>query len=147
MAIRNAKAVWEGNLEGGNGTIALGSGALETPYSFQSRFTEQGPGTNPEELIAGAHAGCFSMALSANLTEAGYAPVRIETAAKVHLSKTQDGFVIPKIELETEAEVPGVDNDTFEKLAADAKANCPVSKVLGAAEITLSSKLLSQQKA
>jgi osmotically inducible protein OsmC len=146
MSVRQAHAVWEGNLQTGEGVIKLGSGALQSPYSFDSRFREESAGTNPEELIAGAHAGCFSMALTANLVERDYLPVRIETTAKVHLMKMDGGFRIPKIELETEADVPGIDRDTFEELAADAKKNCPVS-ILSAADITLHTTLLSGQQA
>ncbi|MBA2354522.1 MAG: OsmC family peroxiredoxin, partial [Acidobacteria bacterium] len=104
--IRNSKAQWNGSLKDGSGTMALGGGAYEGPYSFSSRF-ESGTGTNPEELIAAAHAGCFSMALSGGLTKAGITPTRISTEARVHLDKVGEGFGITKIELVTEAEVPG----------------------------------------
>lgn len=146
MAIRKSRAVWESNLAQGRGTISLGDDGLEVPYSFSSRF-EEGAGSNPEELIGGAHAGCFSMALAKALGDAGHPPVRIETTARVHLEKSGDGFAIPKIELETDAEVPGVDAETLERFAQTAKQNCPVSKVLSAAEITLKATLLSGQKA
>ncbi len=142
MAIRKACAAWEGNLEQGQGTMSLGTGGLEAPYSFTSRF-EDGSGTNPEELIGAAHAGCFSMALAHELGEAGHPPVRVATTAKVHLEKSSDGFVIPKIELETEADVPGVDDATFQRIAQAAKQGCPVSKVLSAADISLNARLLS----
>src|SRR5579884_3131484 len=105
MPTRNADAVWEGNLKDGKGTMKLAGGAYEGPYSFASRF-EQGKGTNPEELIAAAHAGCFSMALSHGLAQAGFTPKRVHTTAKVHLEKGAEGFSIPKIDLQTEAEVP-----------------------------------------
>jgi len=144
MTIRKAHAKWEGNLKQGQGTIALGGGKLDVPYDYGARF-EDGAGSNPEELIGGAHAGCFSMALAHALSEAGHPPTRIETTARVHLEKNAGGFAIPKIELETEADVPGVDEDTFQRLAEEAKRNCPVSKVLSAAEITLDAKLLSAQ--
>jgi lipoyl-dependent peroxiredoxin len=144
MTVRNARAVWEGDLKQGRGSIALGDDGLEVPYHFASRF-EDGSGSNPEELIGGAHAGCFSMALSHALTEAGQPPRHIATVARVHLDKSGDGFAIPKIELETEAAVPGIDDETFQRLAEDAKVNCPVSKVLAGAEITLRAKLLSSQ--
>ncbi len=145
MAIRKASAAWEGNLKKGLGTMALGTGGMEVPYGFGSRF-EDGSGSNPEELIGAAHAGCFSMALAHELGEAGHPPVRVATIAKVHLEKSSDGFTIPKIELETEADVPGVDDATFQRIAQAAKQGCPVSKVLSAADITLNAKLLSSQK-
>lgn len=119
----------------------MGSGAYEGPYSFQSRF-EDGAGTNPEELIGAAHAGCFSMAFSAALSGEGHEPKRIDTNARVHLDKVGEGFAITRIELETEAEVPGIDRDAFQKLADGAKANCPVSKALAGAEISLKARLV-----
>jgi len=142
MATRKARAIWEGNLQEGQGTIRLGGDGLQVPYDFAGRF-EDGPGSNPEELIGAAHAGCFSMALAHELAEAGHAPMRIETFARVHLEKSGDGFAIPRIELETEADVPGIDEETFHRFAQGAKENCPVSKLLAAAEITLNAKLLS----
>jgi osmotically inducible protein OsmC len=142
MAIRTAKAEWNGNLTEGKGTMALGGGAWQGPYSFQSRF-EEGPGTNPEELIAAAHAGCFSMALSAQLTRGGFSPKRIATTAKVQLLKQEGGFAITEIQLETEADVPGIDNAKFQGLAEDAKKGCPVSKALAAVTIKLSARLAS----
>ena len=141
MPTRNAEAVWEGDLKGGKGTMKLGSGAYQGAYSFQSRF-ESGTGTNPEELIAAAHAGCFSMALSHALAQAGHPPKRVHTTAKVHLEKTADGFGIPRIDLVCEAEVPGMDAAKFKEQADQAKKNCPVSKLLAAAEITLDAKLV-----
>jgi osmotically inducible protein OsmC len=141
MPTRNAEAVWEGDLKGGKGTMKLGSGAYTGAYSFQSRF-ESGTGTNPEELIAAAHAGCFSMALSHALAQAGHPPKRVHTTAKVHLEKTGDGFGIPKIDLVCEAEVPGLDAAKFREQAEQAKKNCPVSKLLATAEITLDAKLV-----
>lgn len=146
MAIRKARAAWEGNLKQGRGTISLGGDKTQVPYGFAARF-EDGAGSNPEELIGGAHAGCFSMALAHELSEAGHPPAQIETTAHVHLEKSGGGFAIPKIELDTEAEVPGIDEDAFQRIAHDAKENCPVSKVLSAAEITLNAKLLSGQQA
>jgi osmotically inducible protein OsmC len=140
MPTRNSEAVWEGNLQNGKGRIKLGSGAFEGQYSFNSRF-ENGTGTNPEELIAAAHAGCFSMALASALTKAGHPPTRIHTTAKVHLEKRGDAFGIPKIELETDAEVPGISESDFQSTAKAAKEGCPVSKVLAAAEITLKATL------
>src|SRR5579863_6591789 len=141
MAVRSSDAVWEGSLKEGKGTINLGSGAYQGAYSFASRF-ESGSGTNPEELIAAAHAGCFSMALSAGLGKAGHTPTRIHTSATVHLEKVGEGFGITRIELDTLGEVPGIDAATFQKFADDAKKGCPVSKVLAAAEITLKAKLV-----
>ena len=143
MPTRNAQAVWEGDLKGGRGSVKLGSGAFEGRYSFSSRF-ESGTGTNPEELIAAAHAGCFSMALSHGLSQAGFPPRRVQTTAKVHLEKKGDAFAIPRIELETDAEVPGIDERAFQQQAETAKQNCPVSKLLAAAEITLKAKLIAK---
>jgi osmotically inducible protein OsmC len=140
MAIRTAKAEWNGNLTEGRGTMALGGGAWQGPYSFQSRF-EEAPGTNPEELIAAAHAGCFSMALSGQLTKAGFAPKRIATTARLQLLKQEAGFTITEIQLETEAEVPGVDAAKFQELADNAKKGCPVSRALAAVEIRLNARL------
>jgi len=140
MTIRQAKAVWEGNLKEGGGTITLGSGVFKGPYSFRSRF-EQGDGTNPEELIAAALAGCFSMALAHILTEAGYVPQKIATAAKAHLGAVRNGFAINMIELETEAAVPGIEADKFRQYAEEAKTNCPVSKALAGTRIELAAKL------
>lgn len=142
MPVRNAEAVWEGNLREGKGTVKLGSGAFEGKYSYQSRF-EEGAGTNPEELIGAAHAGCFSMALSGNLVRAGYTPDRIHTTARVRLEQADSGFKIARIHLDTEAKVPGVDDKTFLEQAEAAKKNCPVSKALAGVEITLEAKLLS----
>ena len=141
MAARTSEAEWKGNLLHGKGTMKLGSGAYEGQYSFSSRF-ESGTGTNPEELIAAAHAGCFSMALSAGLGKGGYTPTRIHTAATVHLEKVGEGFGITRIDLNTEAEIPGIDAETFAKFANDAKAGCPVSKVLAGAQISLTAKLV-----
>ncbi|MBN2294516.1 MAG: OsmC family protein [Pirellulales bacterium] len=144
MAISKGSAEWQGNLEQGKGTISLGSGGIELPYNFAGRF-EDDAGSNPEELIGGAHAGCFSMALAHALGEAGHPPARIKTTAKVSLEKTGDGFEIPAIELQTEAEVPDIDEDAFQRCAQTTKQSCPVSKLLSAAEITLTAKLLSRQ--
>src|SRR5919204_3529610 len=129
MPTRSADATWEGDLKGGKGTMKLAGGAYEGAYSFASRF-ESGRGTNPEELIAAAHAGCFSMALSHGLAQAGFTPTRVHTTAKVHLEKTADGFGIPRIDLETDADVPGISEDVFRQQAETAKKNCPVSKLL-----------------
>jgi osmotically inducible protein OsmC len=140
MATRKADAVWTGGLRDGKGTVKLGSGAFEGSYSFASRFEEAG-GTNPEELIAAAHAGCFSMALSAALGKAGFAPQRIATTAKVHLEKVGEAFGITRIELATDAAVPDIDDAKFQEIANQAKENCPVSKALKAVEITLEARL------
>lgn len=142
MPVRKASAVWNGSLKDGSGSMKLASGAYEGPYSFGSRF-EDAPGTNPEELIGAAHAGCFSMALSAGLGKAGYDATRVETTARVHLEKVGEGFEITRIKLTSEAEVPGLDDATFQEHALGAKENCPVSKVLAAAEIELDAKLVS----
>jgi lipoyl-dependent peroxiredoxin len=141
MPARKAEAVWEGGLMDGKGTVKLGSGAFEGSYSFRTRF-EEAKGTNPEELIGAAHAGCFSMALSSELGKAGYKPEKIHTTASVHLEKTGDGFSITRIELNCEAIVPGIDAAAFTKLAEAAKSGCPVSKVLAGARIGLTAKLL-----
>jgi lipoyl-dependent peroxiredoxin len=130
MPKRKAEARWDGSLESGQGTMRMASGAYEGPYSFQSRF-EEGDGTNPEELIAAAHAGCFSMALSGELGQAGHDAESVETNATVHIEKVEDGFAITRIELDTRARVPGVDEDDFQRIAEAAKNGCPVSKALG----------------
>lgn len=135
MAVRSSEAEWKGNLRNGQGKMKLGSGAFEGPYTFASRF-ESGKGTNPEELIAAAHAGCFSMALSAGLSTAGFTPTRVHTTARVQLEPVGQGFGITKIELQTEAEIPGIDKATFQKKAENAKKNCPVSKALAGPQIT-----------
>lgn len=141
MPVRLSEAEWAGNLTAGKGSIKLGSGAFEGKYDWGSRSGDA-PGTNPEELMGAAHAGCFTMALSAQLGNAGITPTRLHTTAKVHLIKNETGFVIPKIELELEGEVPGIDATTFDKQAHIAKANCPVSKALAGTEITLNVKLI-----
>ncbi|MEO5928918.1 MAG: OsmC family protein [Candidatus Kapaibacterium sp.] len=141
MPIRSANAVWEGSLQTGNGTMKLSSGAFEGAYSFSSRF-EEGTGTNPEELIGAAHAGCFSMALSGALGRNGFTPERIATEAKVHLTKDDAGFIISRIDLQTEATVPGIDDAKFQEIAAGAKAGCPISRSLAGVEINLDAKLV-----
>jgi lipoyl-dependent peroxiredoxin len=142
MAIRTAEAEWNGSLKDGNGRMRLGGGAYEGAYSFQSRF-EEGEGTNPEELIAGAHAGCFSMAFAAELGRAGHEPKRVATTARVNLVKRDEGFTITRIELQTEAEVPGIDEEEFQEIAEAAKNGCPVSRALQGPEITVTAKLMS----
>jgi len=141
MPIRKAEAEWKGGLKDGKGNLKLGSGAFEGPYSFRDRF-EDGTNTNPEELIGAAHAGCFSMALSADLTAAGKPPERIHTVASVSLEKVADGFAITKIDLVTEAKVPGLTAAEFQQRAEGAKKNCPVSKALAGTQITLKATLL-----
>ncbi|NLN11434.1 MAG: OsmC family protein [Acidobacteria bacterium] len=140
MAVRRASAAWNGGLLDGNGKMRLGSGAFEGPFSFKTRFEEE-PGTNPEELIGAAHAGCFSMAFAATLGKNGFAPERVATDARVHLTKGETGFSISKIELHTEATVPGIDEAKFQELATAAKNSCPVSRALAALEIELHAKL------
>jgi len=140
MPVRTATARWEGSLQDGKGTMRLGSGAYEGQYSFSSRF-EEGTGTNPEELIGAAHAGCFSMALSAGLSREGHPPDRVETTARVHLDKVGEGFRITRVDLDCEAGVPGIDEVMFREAAEVAKANCPVSQALAGAEITLEARL------
>ena len=142
MPTRKAEAEWEGNLAGGSGRLKVGSGAFEGPYSFKSRFEEGEAATNPEELLGAAHAGCFTMALTAQLSRAGIKPKRIHTEARVKLEKVGEAFSITQIELETEAEIPDVDDAAFQKYALDAKQNCPLSKALAATQISMTAKLL-----
>lgn len=141
MPKRNAHAVWEGDLKGGKGNMKFGSGAFDGAYSFASRF-EEGTGTNPEELIGAAHAGCFSMAFSSGLGKAGFSPKRVSTKADVYLEKVGEGFSITKVVLNTEAEVPDIDDAKFNELAEGAKKGCPVSRALAGVEIELNAKLL-----
>lgn len=141
MPLRKAEAEWKGTLREGNGEIKTESGVLKAQYSFGTRF-ENGKGTNPEELIGAAHAGCFSMALAAALEKAGKPAKRVHTTAAVRLDKVGDGFGITKIDLETEAEVPGIDEATFQQTAKGAKENCPVSKALASVPITLNARLV-----
>ena len=139
---RSASAVWHGSLKEGKGTISTQSGVLkESQYSFGTRF-ENGVGTNPEELIAAAHAGCFTMALSGQLTSADLVPESLETTAVVTMEKTDDGPTVTKIHLVTKAKVPGADKDKFDELAKKAKEGCPISRLLKAAEITLDAQLV-----
>jgi lipoyl-dependent peroxiredoxin len=141
MTIRKADAVWKGSLREGAGEIALESGAFRGPYTFKARF-EEGKETNPEELLGAAHAACFTMALTALVAREKMAPTEIRTTASVHLEQVPGGFSIPKIDLHTRANIPGMTAERFAELAADAKKNCPVSKVLAAAEITLDAALV-----
>lgn len=139
MAVRTSEATWLGTLKEGSGTMKVGPGHYEGPFTYASRF-ESGKGTNPEELVGAAHAGCYSMFLSALLTNNGFKPVRIHTTATVHLGA---GPTINKIELNSEAEVPGIDATKFAEFADQAKAGCPVSKALAAVgEIVLNARLV-----
>jgi lipoyl-dependent peroxiredoxin len=141
MATRQANAEWKGTLKEGTGQMSLGSGSYTGPFSFVSRF-ENGTGTNPEELIGAAHAGCFSMALSAGLGRAGITPTSIRTNAKVHLGTSDTGPSITKIDLEVEGDVPGIDQATFTEHAETAKKTCIVSRALaGVSDITLKATL------
>ena len=141
MPIRTSSARWSGNLTEGSGTIRTGKGGFEGNYSFKSRF-EEGEGTNPEELIGAAHAGCFSMAFSKGLADAGHTPTSVETTAKVHLDKTDAGMTVTRIDLESVGDVPGIDDGEFQKIAQGAKENCPISRLLSpGAEITLTARL------
>src|SRR5690348_7604054 len=137
---RTASAIWQGDLKQGKGTVSTQSGVLkDTQYSFTTRF-ENGVGTNPEELIAAAHAGCYSMALSAFLGQAGFTPKKISTQANLTFDQVQGNWTITTIDLEVRASVPGIDKAKFDAVAADAKAKCPVSRVLNA-NITLAATL------
>lgn len=142
MPTRKAEAEWQGNLAEGSGNLKVGSGAFAGPYSFKSRFEEGQSATNPEELLGAAHAGCFTMALTAALARAGLKPTRIHTNANVKLEKVGEAFTITAIDLETEAEIPDIDDATFQQHALGAKQNCPVSKALAGTEISLKAKLL-----
>jgi osmotically inducible protein OsmC len=142
MAVRNASASWDGSLKEGKGSMRLGSGAWEGPFSFGTRF-EDAKGTNPEELIGAALAGCFSMALSGALTRAAKTPDHIATDAKVHIEKVESGFGVTKIELTTTAKVPGLDDQTFQELVQATKEGCPISKALRAVDITVQATLQS----
>jgi lipoyl-dependent peroxiredoxin len=140
LMIRKANAVWRGTGRDGDGDLTTASGVLSsTPYSFRTRFEDQ-PGTNPEELIAAAHAGCFTMALAFQLQTAGFTPTELRTEAAISLEKEGEGFRISRSALTLEAEVPGLDQQTFDELARKAETGCPVSKVLNA-EITLDARL------
>lgn len=143
MSERKGSAVWEGTLKEGNGKMKLGQDGYEGPFSFQSRF-ESGAGTNPEELIGAAHAGCFSMALASNLGKAGHEPKRISTTAIVTLDMVDGAPKITTIELNTEAEVPGIEDAAFQEQAEKTKIGCPVSKALAGTEIKLNAKLIGR---
>ncbi len=138
--IRHAEAQWKGSLREGAGHVKTETGVLDSAYSFKSRF-EDGAETNPEELIAAAHAACFTMAVTAALTIAGHVPTSIHTTAAVQMNKLEKGWTINRIDLETTGEVPGIDAATFESTAASAKETCPVSRVLAGAEIHMKATL------
>lgn len=142
MPVRNADAHWEGNLTSGRGRMALGSGAFEGPFSFKSRF-EQADETNPEELLGAAHAGCYSMAFSNELSEAGHTPESVHTQARVHFEVTDSGPAITRIELTTRGRVPGISADEFQRIAETAKNGCPVSKLFQGTPIDLQATLES----
>ena len=143
MPVRNATATWEGNLKEGKGTMALGSGRYQGPFTHASRFAE-GDGTNPEELIGAAHAGCYSMFLAAILSGDKHVPNSVNTTAKVHIGQVDGAPTIHTIELHVEADVPGIDDATFQEYAARAKAGCPVSKALaGVQNVALTAVLKS----
>jgi osmotically inducible protein OsmC len=142
VAARNGSAVWQGTIDGGTGTIVVGDGVFEGPYSFDSRFAE-GEGTNPEQLIAAAHAGCFTMALASALSSAGHVPERLSSTARVQLRNVDGTPTLTRIDLVTEGAVPGIDAAEFDRRAQDAKVNCPVSRALaGIPEITLTATLV-----
>lgn len=143
MPIRKANAEWNGTLSRGNGKIFSDSGSVKAPYSFLSRF-ENGSGTNPEELLGAAHAGCFSMALAMLLEQSGFIPNKIFTSAHVHIDKGKNGFVISTIELETQCQINGIDEKTFAEKTEAAKKGCPVSMALASTNITLKARLLRE---
>ena len=142
MTARNGSAEWNGNIESGTGSVTVGDGVFEGPYSYESRFAE-GEGTNPEQLIAAAHAACFTMALSSTLGAAGHVPESLRTNARVHLRNIDGAPTLARIDLDTEGHVPGVDTQQFQRYAEEAKMNCPVSRALaGIPEIVLTAKLI-----
>jgi lipoyl-dependent peroxiredoxin len=142
MTARNGSAEWHGDVQSGSGTVTVGDGVFEGAYSYESRFAE-GEGTNPEQLIAAAHAACFTMALSNILTGAGHPPELVRTNARVQLRNIDGAPTLTRIDLETEGAVPGVDEQEFQRHAEEAKANCPVSRALaGIPEIVLAARLL-----
>ncbi len=143
MATRNAEATWQGTLSEGNGNMKVGSGALDVPFSFKSRFTEGDPMTNPEELIGAAHAGCFTMALNNRLFKEGLTPTRIHTVAHVQMGQTDAGTTITQIDLVTEGEVPGLDQAAFAAHAEATKDTCIVSRALASVPMTIQATLNS----
>jgi osmotically inducible protein OsmC len=142
MPVRKAEAVWKGTLKEGSGTVKGGSGQINAPYTWKARFEEEGGKTNPEELVAAAHAGCYAMFLSAQLTTAGFTPTSILATASVSLGRDDKGPVLEGITLDVEAEVPGVSKEQFNELAEKSKAGCPISRALAAVPITLNAKLV-----
>lgn len=140
MVERTAEAEWRGALQDGSGVMKLGSGAFQGAYSFNTRFGDE-KGTNPEELLGAAHSGCFSMALAFILSQAGFTPRRVHTAAKVAIERSGGGFQITRIDLDTDAVVPGIEPAKFQELAETAKRDCPVSRALAGTKITLSARL------
>lgn len=141
MPTQRAEAAWHGTFREGEGKMRLGSGAFEGGYSYRSRM-EDGPGTNPEELLGAAHAGCFSMSLARRLEAAGYPPERIHTEARVRFGRQGEGYAISRIDLSTEAEVPGAGEDVFFEKAEAAKKDCAISKALAGVEINLEARLV-----
>ena len=146
MAVRNAKASWQGGLKDGKGTMALGSGAFEGSFSFNTRMGDE-PGTNPEELIGAALAGCYTMALNATLEKEGNKANGIKTEAKVHFGKDDNGFAITSIDLETKADVDGIEDVEFQQIAEKVKQTCPVSKALAAIQINLTASVAKKLQA
>jgi len=144
--IRTAQASWSGTVPEGDGRLALGSGAFEGPFTLRARVEEGVPGTNPEELIGAGHAGCFTMSLASLLSDEGHPPADLRTTARVLLEQTGSGFSVTRIELDTVGEVAGVDEETFQRLAEQAKATCPVSRALAGTEITLTARLAPNQR-
>lgn len=142
MPVRKAQAEWKGDLKSGHGNVSTESGALFSPYAFTSRF-EDGTGTNPEELIGAAHSACFAMAFSHALASAGFPPTAVKAEDKVSIEKVGDGFSITKIEITCEGWVPKIDAATFQKIAEEAKTNCPVSKALAGTKLILQATLKS----
>ncbi len=140
MPTRESRGIWKGTLKNGSGVMHIGKQGFEVDYSFPSRF-ENGTGTNPEELIGASHAGCFSMALSLMIEEAGFTPEAIDTRAEVHLDKTDSGFAITRIALSTTGRVPGMTADAFQQQAEKAKSSCPVSRALAGVDISLQATL------
>ncbi len=140
MPVRTAEAVWHGSSTDGHGHMQFGEGAVKLDYSAGSRF-EESPGSNPEEVLGAAHAGCFSQSLATRLTKAGFPPDEIHTTAQVHLEKTEAGWTITRIHLATEVHAPGVEESSFLELADNAKQNCPISRALGNVEISLDARL------
>ena len=140
MSKKEVRAVWKGNLKEGHGRIEFANGSFNQGYTFASRF-EEGDGANPEELLAAAHASCFSMALSSALSDAGFVPDSVETVAHAVLNPDGDGFKIGSVDLHTRAQIPDIEETLFLKIAEDAKTNCPVSKALGNVEIKLTAEL------